>query len=92
MKKNGRILTSLISDAHSYTRSSEPWSFGRAPSGDVINSRGKVICWKLFQYISGGGLKSFGRTVEQDERDRRQARFLVAAGVLAFIWLLLLVI
>ena len=45
---------------------------------------------KLFHYISGGGMRTFGRTVQQEELNARQNRFLVAAGVAAALWLALL--
>ena len=43
-------------------------------------------------YLSGGGMKMFGRTVLQEERSRRQTRFLVFASVLAVLWAVALAI
>ena len=42
-------------------------------------------------YISGGGMRIFGRTVRQEEVKRRQLRFLAVAAVLAILWVLLLI-
>ena len=47
----------------------------------------------LFEYlenptaISGGGMRVFGRTVEQEEADARQNRFLWAMGAVFALWL-----
>ena len=77
----GRVSTEIVEDAHAYTRSDVPWSISTAKS-----ARGKLI-----DYISGGGMRTFGRTVRQDEVRRRQLRFLAVAAVLAAVWVLLLV-
>lgn len=66
-----------IAARHSYTRSRTPWI--------LDDYRG--VYGKLIHYISGGGVRSFGRTVRQEEVRLRHRRFLsVAAGVAAF-WL-----
>lgn len=83
------IRTSLVEDAHSYTRSSMPWRLevevDRA--AQARTAKGKVFGWKLFHYISGGGMKTFGRSVRQEEADARRNRFLAAAGVVGALWL-----
>ena len=77
----GRVHTEIVSDAHAYTRSGIPWamSTARTPRDRMIN------------YISGGGMRIFGRTVRQEEVKRRQIRFLAVSAVLAVAWALLLV-
>ena len=77
----GRVSTEIVGDAHAYTRSDVPWSISTAKS-----ARGKLI-----DYISGGGMRTFGRTVRQEEVRRKQLRFLALAAVLAAVWFLLLV-
>ena len=77
----GRVSTEIVGDAHAYTRSDVPWSISTAKS-----ARGKLI-----DYISGGGMRTFGRTVRQEEVRRKQLRFLAVAAVLAAVWFLLLV-
>ena len=77
----GRVSTEIVGDAHAYTRSDVPWSILTAKS-----ARGKLI-----DYISGGGMRTFGRTVRQEEVRRKQLRFLAVAAVLAAVWFLLLV-
>ena len=77
----GKIHTEIIGDAHAYTRSDVPWS--------ITDSR--TAYDRMISYISGGGMRVFGRTVRQEEVKRRQLRFLVVFGVLALVWLALLV-
>lgn len=79
MGKN--IHTEFRGDAHAYTRSDVPWALSAARSG-----RSRVI-----EYISGGGMRTFGRTIRQEEARRKQIRFLVVSAVIAAIWFLLLV-
>lgn len=87
-----RITTSLVRDAHAYTRSKVPWRIEQNESAFGETSRGQRFGWKLFHYISGGGMKAFGRTVQQEERDVKQNRFLVFAALLGVVWLVFLVI
>ena len=77
----GRVATEIVGDAHAYTRSDVPWSISTAKS-----ARGRLI-----DFISGGGMRTFGRTVRQEEVRRTQLRFLAVAAVLAVVWFFLLV-
>ena len=73
----GAIHTELVKPAHEYTRSESPW---------IIDRRDSVY-GKLMHYISGGGMRTFGRTVHQEEVRRRQRRFCVVVSVRAALWL-----
>ena len=86
------IHTSTVGMAHEYTRSTTPWLLdeNRDASGETMG--GRKFGWRLFHYISGGGMRAFGRSVRQEETDRKRNRFLVAAGVFAAVWLALLVL
>lgn len=77
-----RLPTSLARDPHTYTRSDVPW----------LITIGETAYGKMINYISGGGMQTFGRTVRQERSRRRQRRFLVAAGILAVVWLVLYVV
>lgn len=72
------VLTSLREDAHKYTRSKTPWILGESSS-----SYGK-----LMHYLSGGGLRSFGRTVVQEEAHSKHVSFMTKAYVFAILWVL----
>ena len=85
-----RIITSLVRDAHPYTRSKLPWKLESDRNVHGENSKGVRFVWKLFHYISGGGMKAFGRTIQQEERNARQNRFLTVASVMTVLWILFL--
>jgi len=71
------IHTSLLSHAHAYTRSKTPW----------LLSEHKSVYGKLIHYLSGGGMRTFGRTIRQEEAHRKHARFFFVSAVLAVLWL-----
>lgn len=73
----GGIHTSFVSSAHGYTRSKTPW---------ILNEH-KSAYGKLIHYISGGGMRTFGRTVSQEEAHRKHVRFFVTSAVLFAVWL-----
>lgn len=75
------IHTEVVSSAHAYTRSDSPW----------IMERHTSAYGKLMHYISGGGMRTFGRTVRQEEARRRHRRFCMEFAALALLWLVLLV-
>ena len=77
----GGVHTEIVGDAHAYTRSGVPWAMSTSQTEQD----------KLVNYISGGGMRIFGRTVRQEEVRRRQLRFLAVSAVLAVLWFLLLV-
>lgn len=75
----GRVPTEIVGDAHAYTRSEVPWAMATT----------KTPRARLFNYISGGGMRTFGRTVRQEEVRLRHGRFLAVFAALAATWLLL---
>lgn len=75
------VHTSVVGDAHAYTRSKTPW---------IIERHG-AACGALARYLSGGGMSAFGRTVIQEERAERQKRFLAVFLTLAATWLCFLI-
>ena len=72
-----------------FARSKMPWRIDALDESASGRSPASGPRWKLFHYLSGGGMKTFGRTIEQEEADYKRTRFLIGAGVFAFIWLLL---
>ena len=76
------IHISTVRSPHVYTRSRTPW---KLDEHDPPKSR-------LYRYLSGGGMRAFGRSVRQEEADEKRNRFLVAAGVFGVVWLILLVV
>ena len=75
------IHTTVVGDAHAYTRSRSPW----------IISEHKSVYGRLIHYLAGGGMGAFGRTVRQEEVLMRRKRFLAGAAVASAVWLAFLV-
>jgi len=73
------IHTNILTHAHAYTRSKTPWRLDEH----------KSVYGKLIHYLSGGGMRTFGRTVRQEEAHDRHVRFLVASSLFAIAWLIL---
>lgn len=87
-----RIPTSIVRDSHAYTRSRVPWRIEENRSASGETSGGRKFGWRLFHYLSGGGSRAFGRSVQQEEADAKRTRFLVASGVFGVLWLVFLVV
>ena len=71
------LHTSTLRTAHDYTRAPSPWIIGEY----------KSIYGKLIHYISGGGMSTFGRTVNQEMTRAKHRRFLIKAAIFAALWL-----
>lgn len=64
--------------AYAYRLSRARWRYDTADG----TARGRLL-----RYLAGGGMRSLGRTVRQDEADERAQRFLSIAAVVAVLWL-----
>lgn len=71
------VHTSFRNDAHGYTRSEAPW----------ILEEYKSSYGKLIHYLSGGGMQTFGRTIDQEVARLKHERFLVKAAIIGVLWL-----
>ncbi len=72
------LHTEIVSTAHSYTREDVPW--------EIDDSKGKRAGKRLAHYISGGGMRTFGRTVAQQRAALRRRRFTVFAAAVGVLW------
>lgn len=88
---NKRLPTSFLRDEHAYTRSRVPWRIDEDRAAGGGTSGEKKFGWRLFHYLSGGGLRAFGRSVQQEEAEVKRNRFLAVAGVLGALWLAFLI-
>ncbi len=77
------IHITTVRSPHVYTRSRTPWK---------LDERDDPADGRLYHYLSGGGMRAFGRSVRQEETDQRRNRFLVSAAVFGVVWLILLVV
>ncbi|MGN0832782.1 MAG: hypothetical protein ACI4RD_03930 [Kiritimatiellia bacterium] len=74
------LTPSAVESAHAYTRSKVPW----------IITVSETAYGKMINYLSGGGMRTFGRTVRQEEIRRRQLRFLLVSAGFVVLWLVFL--
>lgn len=85
------IRTSMIREPHAYTHAKLPWRVDEYQQASGTTSDGKKFGWRLFHYLSGGGMQAFGRTIQQEDASARQNRFLLVAGVLFAAWALTII-
>lgn len=74
------VHTETIRAAHAYTRADAPWIIDDVPKSGV--------CARLMHFISGGGMRTFGRTVRQEAARRRHRRFFIWSGAFGIVWAL----
>lgn len=81
-----RSFFGILGESRPYTRSKTPWRHDTYQEAKGETTKGVKFGWRLFHYLSGGGMKGFGRTVKQEEADRKRTRFLITVGIIAVIW------
>ena len=81
-----KIKPQPIADAHAYTQSKSSWLLDRTVDASSRTKRGDDRGWRLFHYLSGGGIREFGRSVQQEEADLNRGSFLWKAAILGLIW------
>lgn len=84
-----RITTSLVKRRHAWTSLDIPW---RIDVGDEELSSLPVSHregWRLFHYLSGGGLRAFAGSAMREVVSRRQTRFLWFFGIMLVCWMVL---
>ena len=59
-----------------------------AAAADPAAPESERVRWRLFRYLSGGGLSACGSSSARDQAIRRQGRFLVFAGFLGVLWII----
>ena len=86
------VRTSLVTKDHAWTGEDVPWYLDTegVPAPDA--SEAERVHWRLFHYLSGGGLSACGSSSARALAYRRQGRFLVLAGVLAALWVIFWII
>jgi hypothetical protein len=84
-----RFSPEVLGKTRPYTRSKAPWRLDAYKEAKGETSKGVKFGWRLVHYLSGGGMKVFGRTIKQEEADLKRTRFLIAAGIFAVIWFII---
>lgn len=72
------IHTTIVTPAHGYTREKTPWILGEHRS----------VYGKLIHYLSGGGMSTFGRTIQQELARAKHIRFGIVSAAVGAVWLL----
>jgi len=85
------LRTALVKRRHAYTSADIPWAMDVDVTGDGADvlRQGR---WRLFHYLSGGGMRAFGRPSACELQRRRQTRFLWTAAALAVLWVVFSVV
>ncbi len=85
------LRTALVKRRHAYTSTDIPWALDVDAAGEVddVLRHGR---WRLFHYLSGGGMRAFGRPSGRELQLRRQARFLWTSAALAILWVIFSII
>ena len=86
------VRTSLVTKDHAWTGEDVPWNLDTEGVPDTAASESERVRWRLFHYLSGGGLSACGFSSARAVACRRQGRFLVFAGVLAVLWVIFWII
>ena len=86
------VRTSLVKRDHAWTGADVPWRIDTDDTPDPNASEAERIRWRLFHYLSGGGLAACGSSSARALVYRRQGRFLAFAGVLAVLWVVFWII
>jgi hypothetical protein len=86
------LRTSLVKRKHAWTGADVPWYIDVEEVPSVLDSVDAKKNWRLFHYLSGGGLSAFGTSSERIIVERRQTRFLRIACALAVLWLVFWII
>ena len=84
-----RFSLPFLGDGRPYTRSKAPWRIDAYKEAKGETSKGVKFGWRLFHYLSGGGMRVFGRTIKQEEANLKRTRFLIAVGIFAVIWFII---
>ncbi len=80
------VRTSLVKRRHAYTSAAIPWRMDvDGPSGEMAPGAHRGG-WRLFHYLSGGGMRAFGSSSGRELILRRQTRFLWVAFAMAVLW------
>jgi len=80
------VRTSLVTKNHAWTGEDVPWKLDTEDVPDPATSELDRVRWRLFHYLSGGGLSACGYSCARALARRRQGRFLVFAGFLGVLW------
>jgi len=81
------LRTSLVGRRHAWTGEDVPWRIDVEDESVAALSAAHRAGWRLFHYLSGGGMRAFATSTLREIASRRQTRFLRLTAVLVVLWL-----
>jgi hypothetical protein len=82
------LRTALVKRRHAYTGADIPWRMDADHPSEDLSPDSRRARWRLFHYLSGGGMRAFGRPSGREVLRRRQGRFLWVTSAVAALWTL----
>lgn len=81
------IRTTLVRKRHPWTGEDLPWNIDVEDSSVAALPADRRAGWRLFHYLSGGGIRAFAGSAMREIVSRRQTRFLWCVAALSVLWL-----
>ena len=81
------VHTTLVKSRHAWTAEDTPWDIDVEDDSLQGLSAEHQASWRLFHYISGGGMRTFASNMIRSRVARRQTRLLWFASALGALWL-----
>ncbi len=81
------LPTSLVKRNHAWTSLKVPWRIDVGDDALASLPAEHRAGWRLFHYLSGGGLRAFAGSAMREVVSRRQTRFLWFAFGVGLLWL-----
>lgn len=82
------LRTSLVRKRRSWADEDLPWNIDVEDESVAALSSEHRAGWRLFHYLSGGGMRAFASSAAREVVSRRQTRFLWFSIVLMVFWLI----
>lgn len=80
------LKTTLVHRRHAWTGLDVPWRIDVGTGELEALPEAHRAGWRLFHYLSGGGLRAFAGTLAREVVSRRQTRFLWFTCALGVFW------
>ncbi len=83
------LPTSLVKRRHAWTSAKAPWLIDVGDDALASLPEEHRAGWRLFHYLSGGGIRAFAGSAAREVVSRRQTRFLWFSFGVGVVWLVL---
>ena len=83
------LVTSLVRPRHAWTGADIPWQIDVGDEAYAALPVERRAGWRLFHYLSGGGIRAFAGSLAREVVSRRQTRFFWIMAAASLVWLAL---